>query len=468
VGRQVVTRQTLGLLLLLLLFASCDNASFRDCAIACTAQTGCPDGLSCGTEGFCRNGATATSCNTVRDAQDADTSCVCANTDTLSCSSGQTSCALGCVAEGVAHCRTVMPSNGVPLGSLDQLATAITLDGTATFNTDTGAITGAITRTAGAGVHDDIAFTTSGMIGVFTMHQLTVSPFGTIQFTGARAAAIVVETVATIEGEIDASGGCYGATRSCAGPGGGAGGTTTPALGCGPGGEGESAGSNSDPGGGGGGSRRAGAAGGADTLSTAGLGGIACMSPMAEPLIGGSGGGIGGLGSATVPSPGGGGGGAFQLTALEKITVNGAIDAGGAGGAGGTGAGGDRGGGGGAGGGAGGSILLEAPLVVIDGVVVANGGAGGSPGNGTTIGTDGANATRSTTPALGGTSTFGNGGNGGAGTTAATVGTNGGTGVNGGGGGGGVGAIFIRTLDPPVFTGAVFSPPVGTAELRTQ
>lgn len=455
-------------LLLALTNANCSNTSFRDCAIACTATTGCPDGLSCGVEGFCRNGSTATSCNTVRDAQDADTSCVCTNTDTLSCSSGQKTCALGCVAEDVAHCRTVMPSNGVPLSSLDQLDTPITLDATATFNTDTGAITGAITRAAGAGVDAGIAFTTTGMIGVFTMHQLSVSPFGEIRFTGSRAAAFVVETTVTMEGEIDGSGGCYGTDLSCSGPGGGAGGSTTPALGCGPGGDAAGAGSNSDPGGGGGGSRRAGAAGGADTLSTGGLGGIACMSAMAEPLIGGSGGGTGAIGSATAPALGGGGGGAFQLTALEKITIYGTITMAGAGGAGGTGSTGDRGGGGGSGGGAGGAVLLEAPIVIIDGTVAANGGGGGSPGNGSTVGTPGAKGTSTVTPAAGGTSSFGNGGNGGAGTTAATAGDNGGTGVNGGGGGGGVGAIFVRTIDPPQLTGAVFSPPVGTAELRTQ
>ena len=468
-----MTRQTLGLLLVLFT-ASCDTSSFRDCAIACTAQTGCPDGLSCGTEGFCRNGATATSCNAVRDAKEdvdaPDASCVCSTTETLSCNSGQTSCALGCVADAVAHCAKVTPSNGIPLDELDELDRDITIDGIATFDTDSGAITGAVTRSAGAGVRDDIGFAKIGAVGVFTLHALTVSPFGEIRFTGDSAAAFVVETIATIEGDIDASAGCYGTASNCAGPGGGVGADTSLAGGCGPGENGVPADISSDPGGGGGGSRRAGAAGGADTLSTAASGGIACMSVMVEPLIGGSGGGIGSPGSGTAPAPGGGGGGGFQLTALEKIVINGVIDVGGAGGSGGpplAGTG-DRGGGGGAGGGAGGAVLLEAPTVIIDGIVAANGGGGGGAANNTMPGTDGADGTRTTTPAAGGATAYGNGGNGGAGTTLPTAGTVISTSVNGGGGGGGTGAIFVRTIDPPTFTGAVFSPPVGTGALRTQ
>ena len=463
-----MTRRQFVLLLMSVLIASCDHSSFRDCAVSCTAATGCPDGLACGVEGFCRTGATATSCNGVRDAFDADTSCVCSNNDTLSCSSGQTTCGMGCVTDAPAHCRAVMPSNGIPLGSLDLVDTAITVDDTTMFDTDTGAITGGLTRAAGTGVIAGIGFTTSGTIGVFTLHQLSVSSFGTIEFTGGRSAAFVVETSATIDGAIDGSGGCYGTTPNCAGPGGGAGGTTTPAMGCGPGGIGEGVGSASDPGGGGGGSRRAGAAGGADVMSTAGVGGIACMSPMAEPLIGGSGGGIGGLGGATVPGPGGGGGGAFQLTALETITVTGTITVGGAGGGGGPGSDGTRGGGGGGGGGAGGSILLEAPVVIADGIIAANGGGGGAPGSGPTPGPNGVTGRASTTPAAGGSgSTAGNGGNGGAGTTMPTPGIAGTTSPNGGGGGGGVGAIFIRALAPPTLTGAVISPPAGTGDIRT-
>ena len=327
-----MTRQTLAPILLLSFtvpLASCDHGSFRDCAVSCTASTGCPDGLSCGTEGLCRTGLTASTCNAVKDALDevdADTSCVCSAADTLSCSSGDTACALGCDDTGAAHCLAVAPSNGLALGPLDMIDLAITIDDVTTFDTDTGAITGGLTRSAGTGVRDGIAFATTGTIGVFTIHQLTVSSFGSVLFQGSRAAAFVVETTAVIDGEIDGTGGCLGGLTSCAGPGGGIGAGTSPAAGCGPGADGVGAGSNSDPGGGGGGSRRAGAPGGADTMSTPGLGGIACMSPMAEPLVGGSGGGTGSPGGSPTPAEAGGGGGAFQLTALEKITVAGTIN----------------------------------------------------------------------------------------------------------------------------------------------
>src|SRR5687767_8650952 len=46
--------------------------SFRDCDITCSAATACPDGFTCGPEGFCRaNGVTA-SCDAVRDARETD------------------------------------------------------------------------------------------------------------------------------------------------------------------------------------------------------------------------------------------------------------------------------------------------------------------------------------------------------------------------------------------------------------
>ena len=38
----------------------CDyNASFHDCVIACTLSSGCPDGLTCGSEGLCRPSGSA-------------------------------------------------------------------------------------------------------------------------------------------------------------------------------------------------------------------------------------------------------------------------------------------------------------------------------------------------------------------------------------------------------------------------
>src|ERR1043165_8375437 len=79
--------------------------------------------------------------------------------------------------------------------------------------------------------------------------------------------------------------------------------------------------------------------------------------------------------------PGGGGGGALQIVATGKIEIrtNGFIKSnGGGGGANATGSTSGRGGGGGAGG----VILLEAPTVVIDGLLNVDGGYGGLSGAG--------------------------------------------------------------------------------------
>jgi len=50
------------LALVAVVLAGCDPTSFRDCAITCTAETGCPNGFSCGTEGLCRAGNGQSSC----------------------------------------------------------------------------------------------------------------------------------------------------------------------------------------------------------------------------------------------------------------------------------------------------------------------------------------------------------------------------------------------------------------------
>ncbi len=44
--------------------------SFRDCDIACTQASSCPDGFTCGPEGFCRASGASASCDAVRDARD--------------------------------------------------------------------------------------------------------------------------------------------------------------------------------------------------------------------------------------------------------------------------------------------------------------------------------------------------------------------------------------------------------------
>ena len=108
------------------------------------------------------------------------------------------------------------------------------------------------------------------------------------------------------------------------------------------------------------------------------------------------------------------------------------------------------------GGGSGGAILLEAPTVNIDGILVSNGGGGGNANGG------GSNGSASTdVPALGAQTSGGIGGTGGAGST-----PDGGTGPyfdassnpssNGGGGGG---WIRINSACPAsIGSGAVISP----------
>jgi hypothetical protein len=70
---------------LLYLLAGCDYRSFRDCAVACTAQSGCPDGFACGREGFCRaEGATQSCEDVLADAPRMD-ACVGRQCDVVNC-----------------------------------------------------------------------------------------------------------------------------------------------------------------------------------------------------------------------------------------------------------------------------------------------------------------------------------------------------------------------------------------------
>jgi hypothetical protein len=363
-----------------------------------------------------------------------------------------------------------VPSNGIDPTTALGLTLPIEIDGTATFNVDTGRINGALSRSQGIGVNSGIGYhqVMSGAtpLAVFSFHSLDVDPSATIKFNGSRAVVFVVARDAEIEGEIDLGGCTAGA---CPGPGGGNGTLyTSTGGGCGGGAGGVTNASNAgDSGGGGGAGGGDGAKGGDDdeysTVLAGGAGGIACIPETIEPLIGGSGGAGGGPGVITGPR-GGSGGGALQLTAFGSITISGVIDAGGGGGGGG---GADPNGnnaGAGAGGGAGGAILLEAPSVTLttSGILAANGGGGGAGGGGTTAGPPGQRGTRSTTPAAGGQRGNSSGGAGGAGETAAAPGGN----VvdnNAGGGGGGVGRIRIRASSPTI--DGTLSPAPSTASL---
>lgn len=372
------------------------------------------------------------------------------------CTGPATSCALGCSSDGDARCIAPRPSNGVDPVAAEALRGTTTISAETTFDVDTGAITGGITRAAGAGNIDGIGyvqlppFAAGGApLGVFVFHSVTVDAGARVRFTGGRAVVWLVGDVARIAGTMDVSAG-QGAP-STPGPGGGAGGSATGlAQGCGAGGPGTGDAQDREDSGGAGGS--AGAAGGAGGLSGTSPGGaphVACLSASLEPLQGGSGGGTGSPGMDTAAARGGGGGGALQISALGMLEVTGTIHAGGAGGEGGvTGAASVSAAGGG---GSGGAILLEAPtLIVAQGAILAANGGGGGGGagfaTGPRAGQSGGAGMTSPTAAPGGMgfAVGTSGGNGGARGVAAQNGQGSSTPGNSGGGGGGVGAIVLR------------------------
>ena len=55
------------LLLGIALLVGCDHTSFTDCSIQCTTETGCPSGLACGDEGYCRIDTAGPSCATLNE-----------------------------------------------------------------------------------------------------------------------------------------------------------------------------------------------------------------------------------------------------------------------------------------------------------------------------------------------------------------------------------------------------------------
>ncbi|MGE0547742.1 MAG: hypothetical protein AB7R00_11825 [Kofleriaceae bacterium] len=428
----------------------------------CSSDEECPSALRC-YDNQCRRapgGGGGGDAMVMPDAAepliDAQVGCLCTDAENIACDGNPaTTCAAGCITEGdAARCREVIPSNNAPR-DVSMVSDHITIDAPSTFNTDTGEVSGSVTRAAGEGLGSGIVFTLTtsqgAQLGVFIMDKLTVAATGSIELIGSRSAVFIVATTATIAGDVDGSAGCVGDV-SCAGPGGGAGAAyNVTAGGCGPGDGGlRNALDDGDSGGGGGAGGLAGKPGGSSGPLAAGTGGVACVAPALEPLFGGSGGGGGGPGDTGATLRGGGGGGALQITAFEKLIVSGTINMGGAGGSGGVRASAESNAAAGSGGGGGGSVLLEAPEVEVTGIVAANGGAGGGGGSPVGSGAAGGNAMVSGSQAVGGNPAgFGGnskGGNGGALAGVATKATD----VadeddDGGGGGGGAGTIYIRS-----------------------
>ena len=267
-----------------------------------------------------------------------------------------------------------------------------------------------------------------GKIGVYVARTIRVEPNASLiaDQNGTYPIAIVALDTFDVEGSIDVS-----AHKGYPSAGGFVHVNTYDTKGGGPGGGG--AGSHTNGGGGGGGYCGVGGQGSAYTGGAGAAGGVSYGSAAIIPLVGGSAGGNEALYDS------GTGGGAIQLVAGTSFTLgaNATIAAGGGGGA----------SGGvpstqqhGAGGGSGGAILIEAPTASILGTLIANGGAGGSAGDGQDAPLDGTQATSTAQPG---------GANGGVGSVAVTV--NGGAGTwtalpdNGSGGGGAAGRIRINT-----------------------
>jgi hypothetical protein len=409
------------------------------------------------------------------DSPDADVSCSCTG-NTLACG-GQPSvdCLEGCNPDPMgARCYHVAPSNGLMYTPATTVDVDVVVNEDLFVNTDTGEIDGTIFhRDAGEGEIAGIVFSQEtymgAPLGVFWLKSLTVKSGKTITAGGDRSLVVIASSSISVEqgGKIDVSAGCN-AMNACAGPGGGDGAhENNAALGCGPGGDGDTDASNNSGGGGGGGGTKGGG-GGTGGVATPGTAGPACMNGVLEPLTGGSGGGRGGITTAMAPPlQAGGGGGGIQLTSNVSIEIRGTIDASGQGGEAGVVSGLLA--GGGNGGGAGGGILLEAPSVSTLGSarIGANGGGGGA---GAAIGLQnaGQKGRLDTVAATGGAATLPTTGAGGAGGAKNVTAMPGASLSEAGGGGGAVGVIVVRAFPQSRSVAGQVSPAANVLDLRTR
>ena len=317
---------------------------------------------------------------------------------------------------------------------------AITIDGISTYNTTTGVLT---TPTGSVMPPHLVVNGPAGPIDVLLVTAFSLPAGTNLRATGSRPFGVVASGAITIEGTIDITtlGAGTLSETAC--------GTRHGRTGSGDTGGGA--------GGGGGGFQGAGAKGGNGDAdggqSTGGGPGTSTERPLGP--IGGCSGGFGGAG-VNLGGDGGAGGGAILLASGTKITVSGAINAGGE-----KGRGGMVGAGGGGGGGSGGMIVLEAAIVTVSGTLAANGGGGGEGGDATTAGNDGETGLASSTAAAGGADATTTGANGASGSSGAQLFGN--TPIqilaNGGGGGGG-GAGYIAIGSPTLSVTGVTSPPV--------
>jgi hypothetical protein len=265
---------------------------------------------------------------------------------------------------------------------------------------------------------------------LYVWNSFALPDTASLTFTDTNPVILVVLTTVSIQGQIYVNDGNAGGFSGSA-----------PGPGAGQGGNGFASGS----GGAGGSFCGVGGLGGSPTPPIP-AGGPTYGFANLVPLVAGSAGGENGGGS-------GAGGGAIQIVAGQSITVGpyASINAGGEGSSL------TR------GGGSGGAILLEAPAVVIQGTLAANGGGGGGYGG------NGANGNPSNQPASGGIEQFdGGAATGGMGSAGLVI-----NGGNSGGfdpqagfagsGGGGAGRIRINTATGSASITGTVSPAQGTA-----
>jgi len=310
-------------------------------------------------------------------------------------------CPLGCF-EDQPRCRQVDPSNNLGM-YLDMVTNAPDLDlSAATFVVDTGVVSaGGIMLTVPNFLHPSAGNGASIRVFVVNSLRLNSATFyvtGDPRATVSSAVAIVSKGEIRVEGELILGPRIGGAVQGCL-----AGHSTSIDI----------SGNTLRGGGGGGGNATAGAKGGNAGLNAFGgtMDGVSGAATLV-PLRGGCRGAF-----STNPGDYHNGGGALQLSAGTRIDVDATIDVRGSvgevelpgttGDAGATG-----------GGGAGGSILLEAPDVILKANVrlLASGGAGGefcqhvsfpcglggAGATSTSLATPGGDATPSSSPAIGG------------------------------------------------------------------
>jgi hypothetical protein len=291
--------------------------------------------------------------------------------------------------------------------------TAVHITSDSAFNTSTGILT---RNSDGMTIVVTVSNVAGPVVPIETIVATTfeIDSGATLRVSGSAAFGVIATDTITIGGVIDASAG-------------GAGATNPPSFLCKPGASG-----NVNNGYGGG-------TGGAGAQGSGGGGGYSDFD--AQLALGGSGGASRGIDEAPLGGCTNGGGAVYLASATGLvISAGGGINVGGGGGK----AAAASSSGGGGGGGAGGTIMLETPGLVMDGILASNGGGGGEGGSFDSPGSGQAGQLSAKGASGGSGGFYATGGTGGAGSALAGGGGNINTSGGGGGGGGGVGYIIIH------------------------